>query len=69
MKNIYAYTGPTPKDGYVGYISINGKETGVEFSVRSESNNVNLGIITLTPEQCEDLATALLRYIYRNPWK
>jgi len=35
MKNIYAYTGPSPKVGYVGYISVNEKENGVEFSVRS----------------------------------
>lgn len=67
MKNIYAYTtGSTPDIGYVGYISVNQLETEVEFSVRSEGASPPTGIITLTLEQCEDLATALLKHVYRH---
>lgn len=32
----YAYTGPTPETGYVGYVNIQETETGVRFTVRSE---------------------------------
>jgi len=66
MKNIYAYTGPLPNVGYVGYISVNQHNSVVEFSVRSESEIATTGIITLTLEQCEDLATALLKHVYKN---
>lgn len=69
MKNIYAHTGPTPKDGYVGYISVNQRESGVEVSVRSEGNLAPTGVITLTPEQCEHLATDLLAHINGEPAK
>ena len=67
MKNIYAYTGPTPTTGYVGYISINAKEHGIEVSVRSEGDLALTGVINLTPEQCEHLATALLAHINSEP--
>lgn len=67
MKNIYAHTGPTPKEGYVGYISVNQRESGIEVSVRSEGNPAPLGVITLSPEQCEHLATDLLAHINQEP--
>lgn len=35
----HAYTGPTPKSGYVGYINIQETDTGVRFTVRSEGEN------------------------------
>jgi hypothetical protein len=66
MKNIYAYTYPTPKVGYAGYISVNQRESEVEFSVRSEDEHIKMGLITLSLEQCEDLAIALLRHVDVN---
>lgn len=67
MKNIYAHTGPTPKVGYVGYISINKRDNGIEVSVRSEGEAAPVGVITLSPEQCEHLATDLLAHINQEP--
>jgi len=66
MKNIYAYTGQSPDKGYVGYISVNQRGDVAEFSVRSEGDPAPLGVITLTPEQCEELATNLFKFVYRR---
>lgn len=62
MTNIYAYTGQSPKSGYVGYISINQRGNEIEISVRTEGVG-SLGVITLTTEQCEHLATDLIGHI------
>jgi hypothetical protein len=35
----FAYTGPTPATGYVGYANIQETEGGVRFTVRSEGEN------------------------------
>lgn len=32
----FAYTGPTPQKGYVGFVNIQETDTGVRFTVRSE---------------------------------
>lgn len=32
----YAYTGPTPAKGFVGYLNIQETDTGIRFTVRSE---------------------------------
>jgi hypothetical protein len=67
IENIYAYTGKSPANGYVGYISINQRENGdIEISVRSEGEVLQLGVITLTPEQCEHMATDLIAWINRE---
>ena len=67
IENIYAYTGKSPAKGYVGYISINQRENGgIEISVRSEGEEPSLGVITLTPEQCEHMATDLIAYLNRE---
>lgn len=67
IENIFAYTGKSPAKGYVGYISINQRENGgIEISVRSEGEAATLGVITLTPEQCEHMATDLIAYLNRE---
>jgi hypothetical protein len=38
----FAYTGPHPEKGYVGFINIQETENGVRFSVRSEGENPTL---------------------------
>lgn len=35
----YAYTGPTPPTGYVGYVNIQETDAGIKFTVRSEGEN------------------------------
>lgn len=35
----FAFTGPSPAVGYVGFINIMKTDTGVRFSVRSEAEN------------------------------
>lgn len=62
-KNIYAYTGPTPKIGYVGYINITQHDDGIRLIVRSEGQHAGLGCITLAPEQCKQVAAALIAHI------
>jgi hypothetical protein len=65
--NIYAYTGKSPVNGYVGYISINQRENGgIEISIRSEGEVPSLGVITLTPKQCEHMATDLITWINKE---
>lgn len=35
----FAYTGPHPAKGYVGYLNIQETDKGVKFTVRSEGEN------------------------------
>lgn len=35
----FAYTGPHPEKGYVGFVNIRETDTGVKFTVRSEGEN------------------------------
>ena len=35
----FAYTGPHPQKGYVGFVNIQETDEGVQFSVRSEGEN------------------------------
>lgn len=35
----FAYTGPQPEKGYVGYVNIQETASGVRFTVRSEGEN------------------------------
>jgi len=64
---IYAHTGQTPPSGYVGYINVRGQQGKVVFTVRSEGESSNQGEIALTPEQAEQLATALVVYLNEAP--
>lgn len=40
----FAFTGPTPAIGYVGYVNIQETDTGVRFTVRSEGENPVTGV-------------------------
>lgn len=35
----FAYTGPSPAQGYVGFVNIQETDDGVRFTVRSEGDN------------------------------
>lgn len=35
----FAYTGPHPASGYVGFVNIQEGDVGVKFTVRSEGDN------------------------------
>jgi hypothetical protein len=35
----FAYTGPTPAKGFVGFVNIQETDTGIRFTVRSEGEN------------------------------
>ena len=66
-KNIYAYTEPTPKNGYPGFISINALANHnpplIRVSVRDTQSSGYASEINLTPEQCEHLAVDLLTHL------
>lgn len=38
----FAYTGPHPEKGYVGFVNIQETDKGVKFTVRSEGENPTL---------------------------
>lgn len=63
MKNIFAYTPPTPGAGLVPYISINDAGSGhARFIVRRSGDGVHADI-ELPEEELERLASALVRHI------
>ncbi len=43
----FAYTGPHPEKGYVGFVNIQETDKGVRFSVRSEGENPTLSAFEL----------------------
>jgi hypothetical protein len=43
----FAYTGPHPEKGYVGFVNIQETDKGVKFSVRSEGENPSLAEFTI----------------------
>lgn len=59
--NLYAYTEPTPTDGYPGYVSLNREpDESVTLTVRSPGHGGNqVGTITLPPAVLRWLASAM----------
>lgn len=56
----FAYTGPTPATGYVGYVNLTVQEAGVRFNVRSEGEDPPFATYTIPLAEAEKmLATAL----------
>lgn len=67
MKNIFAYTEPTPPvTGYPSYLSVNHIDTeadrNIVFTVRSSGNSGATQEVRLTPAMCEALINALAAF-------
>lgn len=62
MKNIFAYTEPTPTEDYPGYISVNMASDGKTFvSVRSPGQRGEaLGCVEVPDKELAKLAVALM---------
>lgn len=43
----FAYTGPQPEKGYVGFVNIQETDDGVKFTVRSEGESPVLAAFTV----------------------
>jgi hypothetical protein len=59
--NLYAYTEPTPTDGYPGYLSLNKQaDESITLTVRSPGHGGNqVGTITVPPAVLRWLASAI----------
>lgn len=62
MRNIFAYTEPTPTDGYPGYISVNMDSVGKTFiSVRTPGHRGEmLACLEVPDRELAKLAVALM---------
>ena len=68
MKNIFAYTEPTPVRGYPSYLSVNHIDTeadeNIVFTVRSSGNSGAAQEVRLTPQRCRALIDGLAMALY-----
>ena len=51
----FAYTGPTPPTGYVGYINVQETAAGIKFTVRSEGENPSTSCYNLPWDRVKDI--------------
>jgi len=51
----FAYTGPSPAQGYVGYVNIQETDKGVKFTVRSEGENPVSAVYEVSTEKAIEL--------------
>jgi hypothetical protein len=58
----FAFTGPQPATGYVGYVNIRETDTGIQFTVRSEGSDP----VTATFEMDIGSAIELLDKAFSN---
>ncbi len=56
----FAYTGPHPEKGYVGFINIQETDKGVRFSIRSEGENPTQAEFTIDIGEAIQLLDAAL---------